>query len=263
MNHKVNNQKLLTFSEHLEVFRKLLLRVLGVTACIAIIVFYFKNETFEILLAPSESDFVTYRLIECIMKLIVIDFHFDSFYVNLIATDLSSQFMAHITTSAYLGLLGASPYILYELFRFVSPALYDNEKKYSVRILVVVYLLFMFGILMSYYVLFPFSFRFLGTYVVSEKVQNTINIDSYISTFVTLTLLMACVFQLPVVTYVLGKMGVVNAKLMSNYRKHAFLIIMFVASVITPPDIMTLIVVAIPLYLLYEISIRVVRCIEK
>lgn len=263
MNHKVNNQGLLTFGEHLEVFRKLLLRVLGVTVCIAIIVFYFKDETFEILLAPSESDFVTYRLIECIMKLIVIDFHFDSFYVNLIATDLSSQFMAHITTSAYLGLLGASPYILHELFRFVSPALYDNEKKYSVRILVVVYSLFMFGVLMSYYVLFPFSFRFFGTYVVSEKIQNTINIDSYISTFVTLTLLMACVFQLPVVTYVLGKMGIVNAKLMSNYRKHAFIVIMFVAAVITPPDIMTLIVVTIPLYMLYEISIRIVRCVEK
>ena len=112
---------------------------------------------------------------------------------------------------------------------------------------------------MSYYVLFPISFRFLGTYSVSEKIHSTITLDSYISTFVTLTLLMGVVFQLPVISYILGKMGIVNARLMSHYRKHAFLIIMFVAAVITPPDLMTLILVTIPLYLLYEVSIRVVK----
>ncbi len=132
MRHRENNQNLLTFSGHLEVLRKLLFRILGVTVCIAVIIFSLKNETFRILLAPSEWDFVTYRKIEYVMKLVVTDFHFDSFYVDLIATDLSSQFMTHLSTSLYLGLLGASPYILYELFRFVSPALYDSEKKYSI-----------------------------------------------------------------------------------------------------------------------------------
>ena len=247
MRHRENNQNLLTFSGHLEVLRKLLFRILGVTVCIAVIIFSLKNETFRILLAPSEWDFVTYRKIEYVMKLVVTDFHFDSFYVDLIATDLSSQFMTHLSTSLYLGLLGASPYILYELFRFVSPALYDSEKKYSIRMIAIVYLLFMLGVLMSYYVLFPISFHFLGTYSVSEKIHSTITLDSYISTFVTLTLLM----------------GVVDAKLMSYYRKHAFLIIMFVAAVITPPDLMTLILVTIPLYLLYEVSIRVVKIANK
>lgn len=128
MENRENNQDMLTFSGHLDVFRKLLFRILGVTVCMAVIIFSFKNETFNFLLAPSEWNFVTYRKIEYIMNLIVTDFHFDSFYVDLIATDLSSQFMTHLSTSLYLGLLGASPYILYELFRFVSPALYDNEK---------------------------------------------------------------------------------------------------------------------------------------
>lgn len=131
MRHRENNQNLLTFSGHLEVLRKLLFRILGVTVCIAVIIFSLKNETFRILLAPSEWDFVTYRKIEYVMKLVVTDFHFDSFYVDLIATDLSSQFMTHLSTSLYLGLLGASPYILYELFRFVSPALYDSEKIFN------------------------------------------------------------------------------------------------------------------------------------
>lgn len=263
MRHRENNQNLLTFSGHLEVLRKLLFRILGVTVCIAVIIFSLKNETFRILLAPSEWDFVTYRKIEYVMKLVVTDFHFDSFYVDLIATDLSSQFMTHLSTSLYLGLLGASPYILYELFRFVSPALYDSEKKYSIRMIAIVYLLFMLGVLMSYYVLFPISFHFLGTYSVSEKIHSTITLDSYISTFVTLTLLMGVVFQLPVICYFLGRMGIVDAKLMSYYRKHAFLIIMFVAAVITPPDLMTLILVTIPLYLLYEVSIRVVKIANK
>lgn len=263
MENRENNQDMLTFSGHLDVFRKLLFRILGVTVCMAVIIFSFKNETFNFLLAPSEWNFVTYRKIEYIMNLIVTDFHFDSFYVDLIATDLSSQFMTHLSTSLYLGLLGASPYILYELFRFVSPALYDNEKKYSIHVIAIVYLLFILGVLMSYYVLFPISFRFLGTYSVSERIHSTITLDSYISTFVTLTLLMGVVFQLPVISYVLGKMGIVNARLMSHYRKHAFIIIMFVAAVITPPDLMTLILVTIPLYLLYEVSIRVVKITNK
>ena len=181
----------------------------------------------------------------------------------MIATDLSSQFMTHITTSVYLGLLGASPYILYELFRFISPALYENERKYSVQITGIIYKLFILGVLMSYFVLFPISFRFLGTYSVSTRVVSNITLDSYISTFVSLTLVMGVVFQLPVIAFFLGKIGLVSSKLLANYRKHSFLIIMFIAAIITPPDLMTLILVTIPLYLLYEVSIRVVKFVEK
>ena len=171
--------------------------------------------------------------------------------------------MTHITTSVYLGLLDASPYIMYELFRFVSPALYENEKKYSVQVVVIVYVLFILGVLMSYYVLFPISFRFLGTYSVSERIHSTITLDSYISTFTTLTLLMGVVFQLPVIAFALSKLGIITSEMLSKYRKHSFLIIMLVAAIITPPDLMTLILVTIPLYLLYEISIRVTRWVER
>lgn len=170
--------------------------------------------------------------------------------------------MTHITTAIYLGLLGASPYILYELFRFVSPALYENEKKYSVQVVVVIYLLFIFGVLMSYYVLFPISFRFLGTYSVAERVHSTITLDSYVSTFTTLTLLMGVVFQLPVIVFALTKLGFVDSALLAKYRKHALILIMLVAAIITPPDLMTLILVTIPLYILYEASIRVAKWVE-
>ena len=128
---------------------------------------------------------------------------------------------------------------------------------------VIVYLLFILGVLMSYYVLFPISFRFLGTYGVAERVHSTITLDSYISTFTTLTLLMGVVFQLPVIAFALAKLGFISSDILSKYRKHSFLIIMLVAAIITPPDLMTLILVTIPLYLLYEISIRVTRWVEK
>lgn len=255
---------LLTFGGHLEVLRRMLFRVLAVAGLIAILVFCFKDETFSLLLAPSEWDFVTYRWIEHILQSIgFVEFHFEEYHVDLIATDLSSQFMTHVTTAVYLGVLGASPYILYELFRFVSPALYDNERKYSVQVATVIYVLFIVGVLMTYFVLFPISFRFLGTYSVAERVHSTITLDSYITTFVSLTLVMGLVFQLPVIAFFLAKMGVVEAWMLTQYRRHAFIIIMLVAAIITPPDLMTLILVTIPLYLLYEISIRVVMWVGK
>lgn len=170
--------------------------------------------------------------------------------------------MIHITTAVYLGLLGASPFILYELFRFISPALYDNERKYSVQVAGTIYMLFIVGVLMSSFVLFPISFRFLGTYSVAERVHSTITLDSYVSTFVSLTLVMGLVFQLPVVAFFLGKMGFVTSEMLAKYRKHAFLVIMIVAAIITPPDLMTLILVTIPLFLLYAVSIRVVKWAE-
>lgn len=254
----------LTFGGHLEVLRQMLFRILAVSGFFASIIFCFKDFTWGLLLAPSEYDFCTYRWIETFMQAIGFsDFKFEEFYVDLIATDLSSQFMTHITTACYLGLLSGSPYVLYELFRFVSPALYENEKKYSVQVAVVIYILFIIGVLMTYYVLFPISFRFLGTYSVAERVHSTITLDSYVETFTCLTLMMGLVFQLPVIAFTLAKMEMISSKLLSYYRKHAFLLIMFVAAVITPPDIMTLILVTVPLYLLFEISIKVVKAVEK
>ena len=257
-----DNGNLLTFGGHLEVFRQMLFRILGVAGLIAVVVFCFKEITWGILMAPSEWDFCTYRWLENAMQAVGIDFHFEEFHVEMIATDLSSQFMTHITTAVYLGLLGASPYILYELFRFISPALYESERKYSVQVSGIIYALFLLGVLMSYFVLFPISFRFLGTYSVSAKVVSNITLDSYISTFVSLTLVMGVVFQLPVIAFFLGKMGIVSSDMLANYRKHSLIVIMLVAAIITPPDLMTLILVTIPLYLLYEVSIRVVAWVE-
>lgn len=254
---------LMTFGGHLDVLRKMLLRIMVATLLFACIIFALKDETFDVLLSPSEYDFCTYRGIEMFMRLFDNEFRFNEFHVDLIATDLSSQFMTHITTSIYLGLLCASPFILFELFKFVSPALLEGEKKYSVQVVCIIYLLFVVGLLMSYFILFPISFRFLGTYSVSDKIHSTITLDSYISTFITLTLMMGLVFQLPVVAYILGRMGIVHSSYLIRYRRYAFLVISLIAAIITPPDIMTLILVAVPLYFLYEISIKVVKHTEK
>lgn len=257
------NNGLLTFGGHLEVLRRMLFRVIAVAAVFAIGIFCFKTEVFNFLLAPSEWDFVTYRWMESVLLSVGFDFHFEQYHVNLIATDLSSQFMTHITTACYLALVATSPYILYELFAFVAPALYDNEKRYSVVIVVLVYLLFFLGLLMSYYVIFPIAFRFLGTYSVDARVVSNITLDSYIDTFVTLALVMGLVFQLPIIAFVLGKMGIVKAEMLSKYRRHAILAIGLVSAIITPPDLLSMVLVTLPLYLLYEISIKVVRLVER
>ena len=253
---------MLTFSGHLEVLRRMLFRIIAVVMVFAIAIFCFKEKTFEFLLAPSQWDFITYRYVEKFLHLLGSDFVFDRFHINLIATELSSQFMTHVTSALYLGLLCASPYILVELFRFITPALYENEKKYSVRVAAIMYLLFIVGVLMSYFILFPISFRFLGTYSVSEMVESNITLKSYISTFTTLTLVMGLVFQLPVIAFFLGKLDMISSKLLKHYRKYAFLAIMVVAAIITPPDLMTLVLVTIPLYLLYEVSILVLKRME-
>jgi sec-independent protein translocase protein TatC len=257
------NPNAMTFGEHLEVLRQMLFRIIAVVSVIAIAVFCFKDKTFELLLAPSKWDFVTYRYIEKFLHWLGSSFTFSEYHVNLIATELSSQFMTHVTAAFYLGLLGASPYIIYELFRFITPALYENERKYSVRVAVVIYILFIVGVLMSYFILFPISFRFLGTYSVSDMVESNITLGSYIGTFTTLTLIMGLVFQLPVIAFFLGKIGAVKSDFLKRYRKHALVIIMVVAAIITPPDLMTLVLVTIPLYLLFEVSIGILRRMEK
>lgn len=249
---------MLTFGGHLEVLRRMLIRISCVAGVLIVAVFCFKDTVWRWLLAPSERGFVTWHWIEQVAHLIGFsEFRFADYHVDLIATELSSQFMSHITTAIYIGLLFTSPYILFELFRFVSPALYDSERRYSVPIAITVYLLFIVGILMSYFVLFPISFRFLGTYSVSARIQSTITLSSYVSTFTTLTLLMGLVFQLPVIAFILTRMGFITSELLARYRKHSFIVIMLMAAIITPPDVMTLVIVTLPLYLLYEISIRV------
>lgn len=258
---KRKDENLMTFGGHLEVLRQMIFRILGVSLTIAITVFCLKDTIWNLLLAPSEWNFITYSWIESLLQTFGMDdFHSQKFHIKLITTNLTSQFMLHLSTSLYLGLLIASPYILYELFRFISPALLEKERRYSIKALVAIYLLFIAGILLSYYILFPLSFQFLGTYSISQQVESTITLDSYISTFTTLSLMMGLVFQLPVISFVLAKIGIINSTILSKYRKQAFLIILTIAAIITPgQDIFTLTLVTFPLYLLYEMSIWIVK----
>ncbi len=256
----LDRKDLLTFGEHLEIMRKMLIRIIAVVVAITIAMFCFKDIVFDILLAPSSPTFCTYKWIEQIAAVCGFSFTFEEFHTKLIATELTMQFMTHLRSAFYFGILGASPYILYELFRFISPALYDKEKKYSLLTVSIVYTLFVLGVLMAYFILFPISFRFLSTYSVSEVVDSMVSIDSYITTFIELTLTMGLVFQLPVISFILAKLGIINHAMLAQYRKHAFVLIMIVAAIITPPDVMTLLIVTLPLYLLFEASIWVVKC---
>ena len=237
----------------------MLFRMLVVVFVFACIIFCFKKETFSILLAPRNYDFCTFHFIESVLNYWGWIFRFPEYHIPLISTELSSQFMTHITVSCILAVLLASPYILFELFKFISPALYESEKKYSYLVAGIIYAQFILGVLMSYFVLFPISFQFLATYQVDEDIVSTITIDSYISTFSTLTFLMGIVFQLPVFAFILGKMGFIDALLLRKYRAYALVLIMIVAAIITPPDLFTLILVTIPIYGLYELSIVVLK----
>lgn len=216
-----------------------------------------KTEVFAIVLAPTKSDFITYRLLTYFGDT-------SEFNLNLINTHLTSQFSVHIQVSIILGILCVSPYILYSIFAFVSPALYEKERKYA-RILVVAgYLMFMTGVALCYYLIFPFTIRFLGDYQVSYEVENIITLESYIDTLTMLTLMLGIVFELPILCILLGKLGILNSTFMKAYRRHAIVAILVVAAIITPTtDVMTLLLVSIPIYLLYEVSVLAVGRIEE
>ena len=175
-------------------------------------------------------------------------------------TGLTEQFMIHLKTACYAGVLVASPYIIYLLFRFVSPALYDNERRYATLLCGSGYLMFMLGAALNYLLIFPLTVKFLGTYQVSPDVANMLTIQSYMDTQIMMSLVMGIVFELPVVSWILGRMGLVNAQMMSTMRRHAIVAILIVAAIITPTtDAFTLFVVALPIWLLYELSIVIVR----
>jgi sec-independent protein translocase protein TatC len=243
----------ITFWDHLDELRFSLFRILGATALFGIMAFVLKDELFAVVLAPRSSDFITYQLLGV-----------GDFSIHLMNTGLTEQFMIHMRTAMYAGLLVASPYILYELFRFVSPGLYENERRYAVWIVGAAYLMFIIGTLVNYFIVFPFTVRFLGTYQVSPDVANMLTLQSYVDTLLGMSLVMGLVFELPVVCALMGRMGLINGQLMATYRRHALVAILIVAAVITPTtDAFTLFVVALPIYLLYELSILIVRGIRN
>lgn len=255
---------MMTLDGHLAELRRTVIHILLVVSVFACAAFIWKELVFQIIFAPSKSDFALYRWINLAVDAMGLSsMRLDGFTVQVINTELSSQFMTHISMSFYFGLLFASPYVVYKLFCFVRPALYEEEQRYSVVIVITVYLLFALGLLMNYFIIFPISFRFLGTYQVETSVVNTIALSSYISSFMLLSLMMGLVFEIPVLAFVLGKMEIITSDMLAGYRKFAFVGILFVSALITPPDVFTLVLMTIPLYGLYEVSIRILKCIER
>lgn len=249
----MNDSGSLTFWEHLDILRGSLIRMLVAAIVAGVAAFLLKDWLFDVVLAPSSSDFITYRLLGV-----------EPFRIELVNTGLTEQFMIHMKVSLVAGILIASPYILYLLFRFISPALYDNERRYSVRLTVAAYLMFLFGVAVNYFVIFPLTVRFLGTYQVSDDIHNLLTISSYVDTLAMISLVFGIVFEIPVVSWLLARFGLLKSVWMSRYRRHAIVAIVIVAAVITPTsDVFTLFMVSLPIWLLYEASVLIVRITEK
>ena len=254
-----DNNSAMTFWDHLDVLRGSLLRMAVVTVACAVVAFAFKDAVFAAILAPKHDDFILYRLLAGVNSCLA-DGSPSSFHVELINTGLAEQFKIHVKTSLYVGLMAASPYCLYELFRFVSPGLYPKERRYGVRAVVSGYVMFLLGVALCYFLIFPLTFRFLGTYQVSPDVENLITLQSYMDTLLVMCFLLGILFELPIVCWVLGKLGILRRRFMRRYRKHAVVVILVVSAIITPTsDIFTLCIVALPICLLYEVSTFLVK----
>lgn len=239
-----------TFWEHLDELRSVIIRSLLVVVVAAVAAFFLKDWLFSIVLAPRSSDFISYRLLG-------ID---EGFQISLMNTGLTEQFMTHMRVAIYAGLLLASPYVLYQLFGFIAPGLYQNERKAATWIGISAYTMFIVGTVVDYLIIFPLTLRFLGTYQVSPDVANMLTLQSYVDTLIGMSFVMGVVFELPVVCAILGRMGLISGKLMAQYRRHAIVAILVVSAIITPTtDAFTLLVVALPIWLLYEVSIWIVK----
>ena len=239
----------LTFWDHLDVLRSSIIRMIVAAVVMGIAAFFLKDWLFSIVLAPKDSSFITYRLLGV-----------EPFSIQLVNTGLTEQFMIHMKVALMAGILIASPYIIYLLFRFISPALYENERRYSVRITITAYVMFLVGVVVNYLLIFPLTVRFLGTYKVSEEVVTMLTITSYIDTLLMMSLVFGIIFEIPVISWLLAKVGMLKASWMTKYRRHAIVTILIIAAIITPTaDIMTLMIVSLPIWLLYEISILLVR----
>ena len=242
----------LTFWEHLDVLRGSLIRMIVASAAAGVLAFCLKEPLFEVVLAPTGGDFFLYKLIGG-----------GDFSLRLVNTGLTEQFMVHMKVALMAGLLIASPYLLYVMFRFVSPALYDSERRVSVRLVGAAYAMFLAGVAANYAVVFPLTVRFLGTYQVSPGVENLLTLSSYVDTLLMMSLVFGVVFEIPVVSWLLARFGMLRAAWMRRFRRHAVVAILIVAAVITPTsDVFTLLIVSLPIWLLYEVSILLVRSAE-
>ncbi len=255
----------MTFLQHLEELRWHIIRSLFAIVAGAIVAFIFKNIIFDhVILAPNNPDFITNRLLCRLAYAVNVPaLCINQNPVDLISIKMSGQFTTHINISLVAGLIIAFPYVFWEFWSFFRPALYEKERKYARGAVSMASLLFLTGIVFGYFIITPLSINFLGSYRVSDLVTNQINITSYIGSVTSVALAAGITFELPIVVFFLARIGVVTPEFMRRYRKHAIVLVLFVAAVITPPDIFSLILVAIPLLFLYELSIfiaaRVVR----
>jgi sec-independent protein translocase protein TatC len=257
---KIGEEKEHSFLDHLEILRWHLIRSAVAILVFTTLAFIFPEFLFDkIILASKSPDFPTYKFFCWLSETL----HFGEALCikeapfELMNIKMSGQFSTHIVSSLVAGFVCAFPYVFWEIWRFVKPALHGSEKKYSRGVVFYTSLLFILGVLFGYYAVAPLSVQFLGNYQVSSQVVNQINLNSFISTVTTVCLANGIVFLLPILIYFLSKLGLISPEFLRQYRKHSLVILMILAAIITPPDIMSLILVTFPLMLLYELSIKV------
>lgn len=260
-------KKEMTFLEHLEELRKHLIRSVVVVVLLMIVAFGFTEFIFEeVLFGPAKADFWTYRSMCKLGRWLGSEGLCVGVNLNFVNFAITGQFMTHITSAIVIGLVLGFPYIVWEIWRFVKPALYEKELKATQGVVFYIALLFAIGVLFGYFILTPISVNFLATYKISSRINPNLEFDlhSYVSIVVWLTLISALMFQLPMVAYFLAKVGLLEASFMRSYRRHSIVGVLILAAVITPTgDIFSQLIVALPLYVLYEASIFIVARVEK
>jgi len=255
----------MSFWEHLEELRMHIFRSLAAIFILAIGAFIAKHFIFDvIILAPKSEDFITNRLLCKAGDLLSIEsLCIGKMNLKIQNINMSGQFMTHMYVSIFAGIIVAAPYVIWELWRFIMPALRPGEKKYSRGAVLVSSLLFILGILFAYFLIVPLTINFLGTYQVSSEVANEINLNSYISTVMSVTLAVGIVFELPILVYFLTKVGIVSPTFLKKNRKIMLVIVLVLSAIITPPDIFSQILVCIPLMGLYELSITISKRVYR
>ena len=250
----------MTFLEHLEELRWHIVRAVGSIVVFALLAFIFIREIYDqVILAPSKTSFWTYRMMcELSKKTGFADLCIDKLNFTLQSREMAGQFTTALTSSLMIGLLFAFPYAFWEVWRFIVPGLKITERKAARGAVFFVTTLFFAGVLFGFYIVSPLAINFLANYQLDPSITNEFDIGSYISTLATLTLGCGLTFQMPIAAYVLSKIGILTPEFMRAYRRHALVVILVVAAIITPsPDVYSQILVAIPLVLLYEVSIWV------
>lgn len=261
-----NEVKEMSFWDHLKELRWRLVRSVIAVVVIAIAAFMFKEIIFDsIILAPKNSDFITNKWFCKLGELLNTDaLCFKTINFELINVSMSGQLTTHLFISFITGLIVAMPYIVWEFWQFIKPALLEKERKYTTKAVFIISFLFLLGVMFSYFILVPLSVQFLGSYQVSTQIANMITLESYISTVTSLTFATGLVFELPVVVFLLVKIGLMTAGFMKRNRRYAVIVILVLAAIITPgTDIFSQLMVSFPLYLLYEASIVVAKRVEK